>query len=579
MPRFVNVLFIFFMLATRSYLLCEEKNDDFKLIDYIVENREALSTIFSLEVQYSSFSEKELFEYRKKIEKMIAKTKDPSLKANMMIIHINVCNKLNIINLNQSIELLKKLKNDHGNEICIFSNARLNGLFRINQAIYAFIFTTLQYAREEGWNKRKTFVRVQKESGYYKNAMEYYKYSLKNPILISEAIPFYIYTLNKNYPEPNEFSFLKELLDQSKIRFEASLSERKQEIMSKYSSNPIILKNYNHIFLWFIKYYFSYLKKYDYNKYLDELEKFCLDYSEDGFLFPMNHLYYETLCAEKDVNRIKNNTSMLQASLKAEQRYIILLSKIIDSRFTSDKKMLFEPFEKYCKSICALGIDIKTFLLERESENQYLEQTSTNYFAGELQRHKNEELERKLKSMPKAKAQEYCLDKALELAETPKGHEEELALYLRGIPVPEETQVSKLLHRICDNSQDVELLDAVARIQGKWLSREAEQREIMLADLTALLESDNGRLRAMAVQALGRSSSLDALPPLLEMLEKDGYNRDEVLSAILKLLGEKANVKALSEERIESIRNAARQYWKALETLHAVTNLDNQTIE
>ncbi len=192
---------------------------------------------------------------------------------------------------------------------------------------------------------------------------------------------------------------------------------------------------------------------------------------------------------------------------------------------------------------------------------------------------KDEELERKLKSMPKAEAQEYCLDKALELAETPKGHEEELALYLRGLPFPEETQVSKLLHRICDNSQDVELLDTVARIQGKWLSREAEQREIMLADLTALLESNDGRLRAMAVQALGRSSSLDALPPLLEMLEKDGYNRDEVLSAILKLLGEKANVKALSEERIESIRNAARQYRKALKTLREAAALDEQSGE
>lgn len=192
---------------------------------------------------------------------------------------------------------------------------------------------------------------------------------------------------------------------------------------------------------------------------------------------------------------------------------------------------------------------------------------------------KDEELERKLKSMPKAEAQEYCLGKALELAETPKDHEEELALYLRGIPVPEETQVSKLLHRICDNSQDVELLDAVARIQGKWLSREAEQREIMLADLTALLESDNGRLRAMAVQALGRSSSLDALPTLLKILEKDGYNHDEVLSAILKLLGSKANRKALSEEQIKSIKIAARQYLKALENLREATILDNQTDE
>ena len=579
MPRFVNVLFIFFMLATRSYLLCEEKNDDFKLIDYIVENREALSTIFSLEVQYSSFSEKELFEYCKKIEKMIAKTKEPSLKANMMIFHINVCNKLNIINLNQCIELLKKVQNDHGNEICIFSNARLNGLLRINQAIYAFIFTTLQYAREEGWNKRKTFVRVQKESGYYKNAMEYYKYSLKNPILISEAIPFYIYTLNKNYPEQNEFSFLKELLNQSKIRFEDSFSERKQEIMSKYSSNPIILKNYNHIFLWFIKYYFSYLKKYDYNKYLDELEKFCLDYSEDGFLFPMNHLYYETLCAEKDVNRIKNNTSMLQASLKAEQRHITLLSKITDCRFTSDNILLQNLFERYCNKISALGIDIKVFLLNEGKGVLDNGQVSANHLEDRLQRRKDEELERKLKSMPKGEAQEYCLDKALELAAAPNGHEEELALYLRGIPVPGETQASKLLHRICDNSQNAELLDAVARIQGKWLSRGTEQREIMLADLTALLESDDVRLKATAVRALGRSGSLDALPPLLEVLEKDGCNHDEVLSAILKLLGEKANVKALSEERIESIRNAARQSWKALETLHAVTNLDNQTIE
>ena len=192
---------------------------------------------------------------------------------------------------------------------------------------------------------------------------------------------------------------------------------------------------------------------------------------------------------------------------------------------------------------------------------------------------KDEKMERKLKSMPKAGAQEYCLDKALELAAAPNGHEEELALYLRGIPVPGETQASKLLHRICGNSQNAELLDAVARIQGKWLSREAEQREIMLADLTVLLGRDDALLRAMAVQALGRSGSLDALPPLLEMLEKDGYNRDEVLSAILTLLGEKANVKAFSEERIESIRKAARQYRKALKTLREAAALDEQSGE
>ena len=549
------------------------------MIDYIIENYEALSVIFSSETQYPIFTEKDLLEYQKKLQRAITKTREPSVKANMMIFYANICNKLKITNNDQTIKLLKEIQNDFGNEICFFSNARLNGIYCLNQPIYAYIFTTLQYARETKWNKRKIFQMIQKESVYYKKLMEYYKYSLKNPILISEAIPYYIHVLQNDSMKRSDFSFQEELLEESRKRFEDNLSERKQDIRINYSENPIILENYNHIFLWLTKYHLSCLNKYEKHKYLDELEKFCLDYSEDGFLFPMNHLYYETLCAEKDVNRIKNNTSMLRASLQAEQRYIMLLSKITDCRFTSDNILLQNLFERYCNKISALGIDIKAFLLNEEKEVQDNGQVSANHLEDRLQRRKDEELERKLKSMPKSEAQDYCLDKALELAAAPNGHEEELALYLRGIPVPGETQASKLLHRICDNSQNVELLDAVARIQGKWLSREAEQREIMLADLTVLLGRDDGRLRAMAVQALGRSGSLDALPPLLEMLEKDGHNRDEVLSAILKLLGEKANVKALSEERIESIKKAARQYRKALETLHAVTNLDNQTIE
>ncbi len=178
----------------------------------------------------------------------------------------------------------------------------------------------------------------------------------------------------------------------------------------------------------------------------------------------------------------------------------------------------------------------------------------------------DEKLEQELKSMPKEDAWKHCLEKALALSESPDDKPEELMLYLRGLPMPEADGTAKILHRIGANSKDAKLLSAAAQMQGKWLSTFSETQQGFIGDLANALKSDDGALRRRAIESLGRSGSLDALPVLLKELESNPGDPD-VAAAVGKVLGQKPSGGAMDEGRGKELNNAAADFLRSLETL------------
>lgn len=178
----------------------------------------------------------------------------------------------------------------------------------------------------------------------------------------------------------------------------------------------------------------------------------------------------------------------------------------------------------------------------------------------------DEMLEQELKAMPKGEVHRHCLEKALELSESPDDKPEELMLYLRGLPVPEADDTVKVLHRIGSNSRDANLLSAAAQMQGKWLSTFSETRRIFIEDLASALKTDDGALRRRAIESLGRSGSLDALPILLRELESRPGDKDAI-AAIGRLLVRRPSDGAMDEGRSKELEKASADFLQSLETL------------
>ena len=178
----------------------------------------------------------------------------------------------------------------------------------------------------------------------------------------------------------------------------------------------------------------------------------------------------------------------------------------------------------------------------------------------------DEKLEQELKSMSKEDAQKHCLEKALALSETPDDKPEELMLYLRGLPMPETDGTAKILHSIGANSKDAKLLSAAAQMQGKWLSGNSETSRSFIGDLANALKSDDAALRRRAIESLGRSGSLDALPILLKELESRPGDQD-VAAAVGRVLGQKSSRGAIDDGRSKELNNAAADFLRSLETL------------
>ena len=168
--------------------------------------------------------------------------------------------------------------------------------------------------------------------------------------------------------------------------------------------------------------------------------------------------------------------------------------------------------------------------------------------------------------MPKEDGQKHCLEKALALSETPDDKPEELMLYLRGLPMPEGDGTAKVLHRIGANSKDAKLLSAAAQMQGKWLSTFSESQKGFIGDLANALKSDDGALRKRAIESIGRSGSLDALPILLKELESRPGDID-VVAAVGRVLGQRSSGAAMDEGRSNELNKASADFLKSLETL------------
>ena len=132
--------------------------------------------------------------------------------------------------------------------------------------------------------------------------------------------------------------------------------------------------------------------------------------------------------------------------------------------------------------------------------------------------------------------------------------------------MPETDGTAKVLHRIGANSKDAKLLSAAAQMQGKWLSTFSETQKGFIGDLANALKSDDGAVRRRAIESLGRSGSLDALPILLKELESRPGDQD-VAAAVGRVLGHKSSGGAMDEGRSKELDKAAADFLRSLETL------------
>ena len=187
-------------------------------------------------------------------------------------------------------------------------------------------------------------------------------------------------------------------------------------------------------------------------------------------------------------------------------------------------------------------------------------------FCGRRKSTTYEELEQKIKSLPEDTAKKVCLEKGLKLSEMPDKNAKELQFYIRGLPLMEEDGTIKVLHRICDNAKDEQLLTATMRLQGKWLALFADQRSIVINDLSRKLKTDNRDLRKQAIASLGRAGSLDALSILLREWETrpDDY---DILKAIGKILGWPQEDTAWDEARLTRLKMTISAFLQALDKL------------
>lgn len=172
----------------------------------------------------------------------------------------------------------------------------------------------------------------------------------------------------------------------------------------------------------------------------------------------------------------------------------------------------------------------------------------------------HEDLEQKLKAMSKEQAQKYCLDMAKRLSENPDVHAEALMFYVAGLPMYEENDASRVLHRISTNAQHPQLLLSALQLQGKCLAKGAEVRQQMLADLVTMLKHHHPEIRQRAIQGLTRSHSLDALFPLLLEHQRCPDDR-EIIHAITKLCG------LQNPQQAQQLIHAAIGFMNTVETL------------
>ncbi len=139
-------------------------------------------------------------------------------------------------------------------------------------------------------------------------------------------------------------------------------------------------------------------------------------------------------------------------------------------------------------------------------------------------------------------------------------------LYLRGLPMPEADGTAKVLHRIGANSKDAKLLSVAAQMQGKWLSTFSETQKGFIGDLANALKSDDGAVQRRAIESLGRSGSLDALPILLRELASKPGDKD-VAAAVGRILGRRSSDGTMDEERSKELNKASADFLQALEAL------------
>ena len=231
----------------------------------------------------------------------------------------------------------------------------------------------------------------------------------------------------------------------------------------------------------------------------------------------------------------------------------------------SDFHIIAKPFDELIR-LCLVPFDGNSYTPKLDFSSDYVnEQKSSNKYQ---RRHKADEvIEQRLKSLPKKKSQEYCLEKVIELSATPDKNTKELQFYIRGLPLMEENGTIKVLHRISDNAKDEQLLTATMRLQGKWLALFADQRSIVINDLSRKLKTDNRDLRKQAIASLGRAESLDALSILLREWETrpDDY---DILKAIGKILGWPQEDAAWDEARLTRLKMTISAFLQALDKLH-----------
>ena len=243
------------------------------------------------------------------------------------------------------------------------------------------------------------------------------------------------------------------------------------------------------------------------------------------------------------------NVSMIISGSFKELEQMFSMAKILDNYI---KHHLIEDDESF-------------FIPKLLLESSYIENSTAPFPIRDL--HSAErEFEQQLKSMPKEEAQRHCLEKALELSEASDENAEELRLYLRGLPMIEESGTTRVLHRICDNAKDTQLLALAVQMQGKWVSLVSEPRRVVINDLAQMLRTEDGELRKRAITSLGRSGSLDALPILLQELEATPMDGD-VIAAIGNILGWPKSDFTLDENRLQELNRTATIFRQALESL------------
>ena len=204
--------------------------------------------------------------------------------------------------------------------------------------------------------------------------------------------------------------------------------------------------------------------------------------------------------------------------------------------------------------------------IHRETITEKQEKKGSIVFAEEESPQRMKNLNKKLNPLPEDTAKKVCLEKGLKLSEMPDKNTKELQFYIRGLPLMEENGTIKVLHRICDNAKDEQLLTATMRLQGKWLALFADQRSIVINDLSRKLKTDNRDLRKQAIASLGRAGSLDALSILLREWETrpDDY---DILKAIGKILGWPQEDTAWDEARLTRLKMTISAFLQALDKL------------